>query len=106
MRQFFVYIIANRSRGLYIGVTNDMASRLAEHRAATTGFSARYRRCRLVLIETTPDARSAIAREKQLKQWRREKKVTLIQATNPAWDDLSEAGTRCEKVRIPRLRSG
>ena len=71
MRQYFVYILANRSRRLYIGVTNDMARRLAEHRTATTGFSARYRCCRLVLIETTADARSAIAREKQLKNWPR-----------------------------------
>lgn len=94
MRQFFVYILANRSRGLYIGVTNDMARRLAEHRTASTGFAARYRCCRLVLIETTPDARSAIARETQLKKWRREKKIALIQATNPAWDDLSEGESR------------
>ena len=96
MRQYFVYILANRSRRLYIGVTNDMARRLAEHRTATTGFSARYRCCRLVLIETTADARSAIAREKQLKNWRREKKLALIQATNAAWDDLSGWDSRSQ----------
>ncbi|MDB4882263.1 MAG: putative endonuclease containing a domain [Gemmatimonadetes bacterium] len=88
MRTFFVYILANRSRGLYIGVTNDIVRRLAEHRAGRGGFSARYRCVRLVLVEMAPDARSAIAREKQLKNWRREKKIALIQATNPAWDDL------------------
>jgi putative endonuclease len=92
MRTLFVYILANRSRGLYIGVTNDITKRLAEHRAATTSFSARYRCARLVFVETAPDARSAIAREKQLKKWRREKKIALIQAMNPAWDDLSEIG--------------
>jgi putative endonuclease len=91
MRTFFVYILASRSRTLYVGVTNDMARRLAEHRAVTAGYSARCRCVRLVLVETAPDARSAIAREKQLKNWRREKKIALIQATNPAWDDLSES---------------
>ena len=90
MRTFFVYILASRSRTLYIGVTNDMVRRLAEHRAATEGFSARHRCTRLVFVETAPDARSAITREKQLKNWRREKKIALIQATNSAWDDLSE----------------
>ena len=89
MRTFYVYILSNRSRGLYIGVTNDMARRLAQHRGATTGFSARYRCTRLVFVETAPDARTAIAREKQLKNWRREKKLALIQAMNPAWDDPS-----------------
>jgi putative endonuclease len=90
MSRFFVYILANRSRGLYIGVTNDITRRLAEHRAATEGHSAQYRCARLVLVETAADARSAIAREKQLKNWRREKKLALIQSANPAWDDLSE----------------
>ena len=90
MRTFFVYILANRSRGLYIGVTNDLARRLAQHRAAELGFSARYRCNRLVFVETAPDATTAIAREKQLKNWRREKKIALIQSMNPAWDDLSE----------------
>ena len=75
--------------GLYVGVTNDIVRRLAQHRTAAVGFVARYRCCRLVFLETTPEARSAIAREKQLTNWRREKKVALIQAKNPAWDDLS-----------------
>ena len=92
MRMFHVYILANRSRGLYVGVTNDMVRRLEEHRSATGGFSARYRCVRLVFVETAPDARTAIAREKQLKNWRREKKIALIEAMNPAWDDLSESG--------------
>jgi putative endonuclease len=106
MRTFFVYILANRSRSLYIGVTDDLARRLAQHRAATTGFSARYRCTRLVLVETATDARTAIAREKQLKRWRRDKKIALIRAMNPAWDDLSagfgqpegaDPSTRCAR---------
>jgi putative endonuclease len=96
---FFVYILANRSRGLYTGVTNDIDRRLAEHRVATVGFSARYRCARLVFVEMAPDAWSAIAREKQLKNWRREKKIALIQAMNPGWDDLAGAdpSTRCAR---------
>src|SRR5829696_4465608 len=100
MRTFYVYILASRSRTLYIGVTNDLARRLAQHRAATTGFSVRYRCVRLVLVETAPDARTAIAREKQLKKWRREKKLALIQAMSPGWDDLSE-GVRGAVVSTP-----
>src|SRR5215210_7804838 len=99
MRTFFVYILASRSRTLYVGVTNDMARRLAQHRMATTGFSARYRCARLVFVESAPDARTAIAREKQLKNWRREKKLALIQAMNPGWDDLSEGGSEEDNVR-------
>jgi putative endonuclease len=99
MRTYFVYILASRSRTLYIGVTNDIARRLAQHRVARVGFTARYQCNRLVLLETTPDAGSAIAREKQLKNWRREKKIALIQATNPGWDDLAGAdpSTRCAR---------
>jgi putative endonuclease len=103
MRTFYVYILASRSRTLYVGVTNDITRRLAEHRAAIEGFSARYRCVRLVLLETAPDARTAIAREKQLKKWRREKKLALITATNPAWDDLApgaggaDPSTRCAR---------
>ena len=89
MRTFYVYILASRSRTLYIGVTNDIVKRLAQHRTGTDTFSARYRCVRLVFVETAPDARTAIAREKQLKRWRREKKISLIEALNPAWDDLS-----------------
>jgi putative endonuclease len=89
MRQFFVYIIANRSRGLYVGVTNDMARRLAQHRAGTVSHSARYRCVRLDFVESVADARAAIAREKQLKGWRRDKKLALIRSTNPTWKDLA-----------------
>jgi putative endonuclease len=89
MRTFYVYILANRSRGLYVGMTNDMVRRLAQHRSGSSDFSHRYRCARLVFVETSFDARTAIAREKQLKRWRREKKIALIEAQNPAWDDLS-----------------
>ncbi len=88
---YFVYILASRSRTLYVGVTRDLPRRLHEHRSGRPpGFTSRYRITRLVHFEQTPDARSAIAREKEIKGWRRAKKVTLIEAENPTWKDLSE----------------
>jgi putative endonuclease len=92
MRQhvYYVYILASHSRRMYIGVTNDLLRRIWEHRAkVVNGFSARYSTTALVFFETTGDARSAIAREKQLKNWRREKKVALVETHNPAWRDLA-----------------
>ena len=98
MCTFYVYILASRSRTLYVGVTNDLPRRLAQHRAGANEFSARYRCARLVFVETARDARAAIAREKQIKRWRREKKIALIQALNPAWEDLSaDPSTRCAR---------
>jgi putative endonuclease len=93
VRDFFVYIITNKNRRvLYVGVTNDMERRLWEHRAKEVpGFSARYNLSTLLYVETFPDAASAIAREKQLKGWRREKKLKLIQSVNPRWLDLSDS---------------
>ncbi len=102
MRTFFVYILANRSRGLYIGVTNDMVRRLAQHRSATAGHSAHYRCARLVFVELATDVRAAIAREKQLKNWRREKKIALIELMNPAWDDLSPKPSADPSTRSAR----
>ena len=92
MRQFYVYILASRSRSLYIGVTSNMARRLQEHRNGTASqHTARYRIHRLVHVESTGDSRAAIAREKQIKGWNRAKKIALIESQNPAWEDLSEA---------------
>ena len=84
----WVYILTNRSGTLYTGVTNNVARRLAEHRAGS-GFTARYAIDRLVYVEEHPRAADAIAREKQIKGWRREKKVALINAANPRWADLA-----------------
>jgi putative endonuclease len=89
MRTYYVYILASRSRCLYVGVTNDLRRRMAEHRAGGVAFTARYRCSRLVHVDTTPDVRSAIAREKQLKRWRRAKKLALIERMNPGWEDLA-----------------
>ena len=89
-RKYFVYILASRSRCLYIGVTNNLWRRMWEHREARVeGFSSRYHTKTLVFFEATVDVRSAIAREKELKGWRREKKLALIERDNPAWRDLA-----------------
>jgi putative endonuclease len=90
MRDYYVYIMSNRTHVLYIGVTNDLLRRVEEHRAGTLGgFTSKYKLRRLVYYEHSNDVVAAIAREKQLKNWRREKKITLIEKMNPTWSDLS-----------------
>lgn len=88
-RTFYVYILASRSRILYTGVTNDLRRRLGEHREGSPGsFTKRYRINRLVYFESTHDVRAAIAREKQIKAWSREKRVALVEEHNAGWLDL------------------
>jgi len=88
-RSYWVYLLASRTRVLYVGVTNDLARRVAEHRAGTGGaFTRRYHVHRLVYAEEHSDVRDAIRREKTIKGWTRARKLALIDATNPAWDDL------------------
>ena len=88
---YSVYIMASRSLTLYVGVTRDLAPRAGEHkRHAMEGFTSKYRVERLVYYERFADIRTAIAREKQLKGWRRDKKIALIRSKNPTWIDLSE----------------
>jgi len=89
MRTYYVYILASRSRSLYIGVTNNLVRRLRQHRDGQVLTTAKYRTVRLVFVETTDDVVAAIAREKQLKGWLRKKKLAFIQAANPGWDDLA-----------------
>ena len=88
MRQYWVYILASRSRVLYIGVTNNLERRVAQHRQGLHGFTAKYRITRLVYYEATNDVIAAISREKVLKRWTRARKIALIQAMNPTWEDL------------------
>ncbi len=89
-RHFHVYICASRARTLYVGVTANLLRRLAEQRSGSSEFTARYRVNRLVYYEDTTDARSAIAREKQIKRWSRAKKVRLIERSNAGWLDLAK----------------
>ncbi len=89
MRLFFVYIMASRSRTLYTGITNDLRRRVYEHKQGLIpGFTARYKITKLVYFETTANPLAAIAREKQIKSWRRDKKIALIESANAEWEDL------------------
>jgi putative endonuclease len=92
MRQFFVYILASRPNGtLYIGMTNNLARRIEEHRRELVpGFTKRYAVKRLVHLESFERPIEAITREKQLKHWNRAWKIRLIEENNPAWQDLYE----------------
>jgi putative endonuclease len=88
---YFTYIMASRSRTLYIGVTGNLLKRVFDHKwKEHEGFTASYNCDRLVWFESHQDVSRAIAREKQLKAWRREKKIVLIERMNPAWVDLSK----------------
>lgn len=86
---YYGYILASRSRTLYVGITNHLERRIREHRAGKTEFTARYNITRLVHYEVTNSVTIAIAREKEIKKWRREKKVALIEQNNPVWADLA-----------------
>lgn len=91
MNQYLVYIMTNKSKTLYTGVTNDLERRVFEHRNhEIEGFTKKYRIAKLVYYEATNDVREAIAREKQIKGWLRKKKIALIESLNPKWRDLSE----------------
>jgi putative endonuclease len=89
---YYVYILANAaSTVLYVGVTNDLARRVFEHKGKfVAGFTSRYNVPKLVYYELFDEPESAITREKQLKAGSRKKKMALIDAVNPAWDDLYE----------------
>ncbi len=93
-RQYYIYILASDSRELYIGVTNDLTRRLAEHRSGfdPESYGCGHRMVHLVHYELCGDIHSAIQREKQLKGWRRRRKLELVERFNPQWRDLSETG--------------
>lgn len=90
-RVYFVYILANRPRGaIYIGVTNDLVARVAEHKTGRgSKHTQKYNIKRCVYYECHEDIHEAIAREKRLKKWLRPWKDELIEAGNPNWEDLS-----------------
>ncbi|MGE3145661.1 MAG: GIY-YIG nuclease family protein [Pseudorhodoplanes sp.] len=87
---FYVYLLASGKHGtLYLGVTNDLIRRTYEHRTkAVAGFTSRYDVTRLVWYECYDDPGNAIAREKEIKKWKREWKINLIERDNPHWEDL------------------
>jgi putative endonuclease len=90
-RSYCTYIVASRTHVFYVGVTGQIEVRIAQHKNKTyEGFSALYNCNRLVWFERYADVTRAIAREKQIKGWRRSKKIALIEKMNPTWIDLSE----------------
>ena len=100
---YFTYIMASRSRTLYVGVKRAMEKRVFDHKwKEHDGFTEKYNGDRLVWFESHQDVAKAIAREKQLKGWRREKKIALIEKTNPAWADLSKDWYDLEPADLQR----
>jgi putative endonuclease len=90
-RSYFVYIMSNRSKTLYTGVTDNLVRRVREHKLGVgSEFCKHYQLDRLVYFERFQYVGNAIAREKQIKGWLRIRKIELIVAKNPAWRDLSE----------------
>jgi putative endonuclease len=89
-KTYFVYIMTNRSKTLYTGVTNSLVRRVREHKLGTgSRFAAKYHLDRLVYFERFEDVHGAIEREKVIKGWLRIKKIALIVSVNPTWTDLS-----------------
>jgi len=89
-KTFAVYMLASRRNGtLYVGVTSNLVQRVWQHREKfVEGFAAAHRAATLVWYEVHDDADAAIAREKQIKRWKREWKIQMIERTNPYWNDL------------------
>jgi len=89
-KTYFVYIMSNRSKTLYTGITGNLLQRVRRHKLGIASrFTTKYRLDRLVYFERFEDVRNAIEREKEIKGWLRIKKIALIVSVNPAWRDLS-----------------
>jgi putative endonuclease len=89
-RRYFVYILSSKTQRLYVGVTNDLERRVAQHkRREMSGFTSRYNIDRLVYFEETSDVRDAIDRERQIEGWVRARKIMLVVEMNPEWRDLA-----------------
>ncbi|ACF14503.1 Excinuclease ABC C subunit domain protein [Chloroherpeton thalassium ATCC 35110] len=101
MKDYYVYILANKKNGtLYTGMTNNIQRRMYEHKhKLIDGFSKKYGLNHLVHLEICQDVSAAIAREKQIKGWKREKKVALIESRNPTWKDLCDEFGFCFESR-------
>lgn len=91
MKDYYVYIITNKSKTLYTGVSNNLTRRVYEHKhKLVEGFTKKYNIDKLVYFEVFNNVDDAIRREKQIKGWLRKKKITLIESINPQWKDLSD----------------
>ena len=103
-KRYYVYVMASRSLNLYTGVTNSIYQRALQHKSGEIdGFTKKYNINRLVYCETFEYIGNAIAREKQIKTWTRAKRLALIKATNPTWQDLAEGWGGKAELQIPRF---
>ena len=101
MKTYTIYIMASETGTLYTGVTSNLKRRVFEHKTKiVSGFTCRYDVAKLIYVETFKTSAAAIKREKQIKSWRREKKIKLIDTKNPAWDDLA-AGWYADNKESP-----
>ena len=90
MKTFYIYILTSQSGTLYTGVTSNIEHRVYQHKhKLIDGFTKKYNVDRLVYVEETTDINAGLNREKEIKAWRRSKKVALIQSINPKWEDLA-----------------
>ena len=104
--RFYVYIVGSISGTLYIGMTNNLARRIWQHKQhEIAGFTAKYGVDRLLYFESFDDVRTAINREKQLKSWTRKKKIVLIETRNRSWIDLSQQWFEGDRGPSTPLRS-
>lgn len=101
---YYVYIMASKSRALYTGMTNNLFARVLEHKCGRIeGFTKRFRVHRLVYFESFNYVRAAIAREKEIKHWVRQRRVALIESMNPMWEDLAEQWFTPERLADPKI---
>lgn len=102
-RRYYVYIMASKSRVLYVGMTGFLMTRVLRHKASDGGaFTQKYRVHRLVYYQSFQNVGDAIARETEIKKWRREKKVALIHADNPTWEDLAAGWGEAAVMKLSR----
>ena len=91
MRVYYVYVLASDTGTLYVGVTNDLERRVSEHKLGLAkGFTKKYKVSRLLYYEEFSNIYEAIEREKEIKRWRRDKKIALVEEGNPGWIDLAK----------------
>ena len=106
-RRYYVYIMASASRVLYTGSSSDLVRRVYQHKMGLLSrFTAEYAVSRLVYFEDTRNSRAAVEREREIKRWRREKKIALIESRNAAWLDLAVDWFPEIPEQDPSLRSG
>jgi putative endonuclease len=105
-RTYYVYIMASKSHVIYVGVTGFLMARVLRHRAGEGGaYTRKYRVRRLVYFQTFQNIGDAIARETEIKKWRREKKLALIEERNPTWDGLADGWGQPTEMRVSKTDS-